>query len=468
MFKLTGFWLRSNLKQGRQVVAYALILVLAIINAFIYTSRYAQDNEIYNNMQREYGERFEGASASPDALTDARFFLPLPPRELKFLVDSKIESVPSVINLSAERTRMPNGMVGTASSFLNFDAVDLAFIIEVILSFLAIVLTYDAVCGERQQGTLKMLLANGVARSSIYISKLIAAVIALAIPLLLGLVVNALAIQFLGGIPLSGSQIAVLAGFFGASLLLVLLFAALGITVSAMVRSPVTSLVMLLLIWVLVVIVLPGSAKLTGKVLTPVRSPEEYQRIVEEMGQNYMLEGFEAGAMTRPPQMAQADGFTGEKIMNEYNERLISELNNIKTEQLQQLYRQADTISMLTRISPTGLFRQAVSRLADNDLTTLTDFFDQGERYRDALFSAIREADSRDNDSPHLLYMEGMGSGGYVSIKPFGTAPPRFEWRRMSLAERAAQALPDLLALLLLSAVLVFVGVIALNRYDAR
>ena len=363
---------------------------------------------------------------------------------------------------------MPNGMAGTASSFLNFDAVDLAFIIEVILSFLAIVLTYDAVCGERQQGTLKMLLANGVARSSIYISKLIAAVIALAIPLLLGLVVNALAIQFLGGIPLSGSQIAVLTGFFGASLLLVLLFAALGITVSAMVRSPVTSLVMLLLIWVLVVIVLPGSAKLTGKVLTPVRSPEEYQRIVEEMGQNYMLEGFEAGAITRPPQMAQADGFTGEKIMNEYNERLISELNNIKMEQLQQLYRQADTISMLTRISPTGLFRQAVSRLADNDLTTLTDFFDQGERYRDALFSAIREADSRDNDSPHLLYMEGMGSGGYVSIKPFGTAPPRFEWRRMSLAERAAQALPDLLALLLLSAVLVFVGVIALNRYDAR
>ena len=468
MFKLTAFWLRSYLKQGRQVITYALVLVLAILNAFIFTSRFAQDSEIYNNMQREYGERFEEASASPNALTGTRFYLPLPPRDLKFLVDNKIESVPTVINLSAERTRLPDAVTGTASSFLNFDAVDLAFIVEVILSFLAIVLTYDAVCGERQQGTLKMLLANGVARSSIYISKLIAAVIALAIPLLLGLVVNALTIQLLGGIPLGGSQIMVLAVFFGASLLLVLLFAALGITVSAMVRSPVTSLVMLLLIWVLVVIVLPGSAKLTGKVLTPARSPEEFQRMAEVINQRFSIEAFESGGTTRPPHMAQIDGFKGEKVQNEFNERHWSELSQLSSEQLKQLYRQADTIAVLNRISPTGLFRQAVSRIADTDMGTLRDFFSQGEHYQDALSSSIREADSRDNDSPHLLYMAGMGSGGYVSTKPFGTAPPRFEWRQTPLEERVAQAAPDLLILLLLSAIIVFVGVIALNRYDVR
>ena len=52
-----------------------------------------------------------------------------------------------------------------------FRMVDFCFIVQVVLSLLAILFTYDAVNGERERGTLALALANPVSRPNFVIGK---------------------------------------------------------------------------------------------------------------------------------------------------------------------------------------------------------------------------------------------------------------------------------------------------------
>ena len=54
-----------------------------------------------------------------------------------------------------------------------FRFLDLTFIIQVVLSLFAIVLTYDSISGEREQGTLRLTFANAVPRGVYLVAKLI-------------------------------------------------------------------------------------------------------------------------------------------------------------------------------------------------------------------------------------------------------------------------------------------------------
>lgn len=52
-----------------------------------------------------------------------------------------------------------------------YGPLDLVFVVGVIMSFLAIVLTYGAVAGEKEQGTLRQMLANSVPRATVILAK---------------------------------------------------------------------------------------------------------------------------------------------------------------------------------------------------------------------------------------------------------------------------------------------------------
>ncbi|MGZ7064861.1 MAG: ABC transporter permease subunit, partial [Candidatus Aminicenantales bacterium] len=48
-----------------------------------------------------------------------------------------------------------------------FPLIDLTFIVTILVSLIALILSYDAVCGEKEDGTLKLMLANECPRSKV-------------------------------------------------------------------------------------------------------------------------------------------------------------------------------------------------------------------------------------------------------------------------------------------------------------
>ena len=77
----------------------------------------------------------------------------------------------------------------------NVSQVDWAFIIGFILSLIALWFTFDAFSGEREQGTLRLMLANSIPRHTVLIGKFLGALLSISIPFALAVLVNLLLIS---------------------------------------------------------------------------------------------------------------------------------------------------------------------------------------------------------------------------------------------------------------------------------
>ncbi len=69
-----------------------------------------------------------------------------------------------------------------------FHSIDLALVFGVVLSLLALLFAYDAVSGEREDGTLRLMLSNAVPRDVVLIGKYLGAMACLLLPLAVSLV----------------------------------------------------------------------------------------------------------------------------------------------------------------------------------------------------------------------------------------------------------------------------------------
>ena len=79
----------------------------------------------------------------------------------------------------------------------NFEVLDWSVIVRYVVSFLCIVLAYNAISGEREGGTLRLALANPVSRAQLLAGKFLAHFATLLVSLALGSLVS-LAILVLG------------------------------------------------------------------------------------------------------------------------------------------------------------------------------------------------------------------------------------------------------------------------------
>ena len=59
-----------------------------------------------------------------------------------------------------------------------FGVLDLAFIVKVVLSLCVLLFTYDAICGEKEQGTLRLYASYPVSRSAQALAKLAGSTVA--------------------------------------------------------------------------------------------------------------------------------------------------------------------------------------------------------------------------------------------------------------------------------------------------
>ena len=73
-----------------------------------------------------------------------------------------------------------------------FGILDLLFIVKIVLSFAAILFSYDVISGEKETGTLRLVASNPVSRDTIIIGKCIGGYLSLVIPLLIPVLIGTL------------------------------------------------------------------------------------------------------------------------------------------------------------------------------------------------------------------------------------------------------------------------------------
>ncbi|MEW6751643.1 MAG: ABC transporter permease subunit [Candidatus Latescibacterota bacterium] len=142
-------------------------------------------------------------------------------------------------------------LVGSASNDLlkTFVEVDFATVVTVVLSFLAVVLGFDGICGERERGTLAQVLANPVPRSSLVLAKLLGGVVSLWVPLAVAFVLSLLVALASADLALGAADWGRLACLFVLSCLFLAQVFAFSLMVSALVRDSAVALIVCLFGW---------------------------------------------------------------------------------------------------------------------------------------------------------------------------------------------------------------------------
>ena len=191
----------------RLMLAFVLIVLLLLASSLLFVSNYRAQLEDYGRQTSENQAALSSNISGPQGLFVAfswgRQSIYRRPNPVGFVTEGREKDLPNVFKVSAFRLEGPDYSQRGNPLLGDFDVLDWAFIVGIVLSFVAILLASDAINGEKQRGTLRLMLANPVPRARLLIAKYVSTMILLAIPLLLGAVASLLLIAGSGLVPLT-------------------------------------------------------------------------------------------------------------------------------------------------------------------------------------------------------------------------------------------------------------------------
>ena len=370
-----------------------------------------------------------------------------------------------------------------------FPLIDLVFIVTIIMSLTALIFAYDAVSGEKEDGTLKLILANGLARPKIVLAKIAGGGLTLLVPFLLSLVISLLVILVRPGVAWQGQDWGALVMVVLGAVLYVMFFYGLGVFISARHHSSPASIMTSLLAWVLLVLVIPNLSPYAAAFLAPTPSRIQVEREAarlgdtdrDELGRKLQAERM-SGLIARYPILAERLSEAEKKRLMEQDPRAREafeaatkafqeawdEANRIQSGKMAAVRREADLkeeaqtrlARTLSMISPLAVFTYAATDLTSTGLRNqahfarLSDLW--GGIFRDYTRKKIAELQAKDPTADWWNTAVDMSDR------------PRFEYREEALGERVSAALPGLGLLLGYGLVFFALAYVSFLGYDPR
>ena len=335
-------------------------------------------------------------------------------------------------------------------------ALDWGYIIGLVTSFVAILLTFDAISGERENGTLALVLSNAVSRAGILAGKFLGVFIVIVIPMLIGILLSALIVSLSGIVSLHGADWLRIGLMVALSFIYIALFVGLGLAISSRVTHSSTSLVVLLLIWIVSVVLIPntfGTVISTSHTVPSQREIQEKRSAASDIKAINFGEMFKYGFPTDPNPDRRALEWWADFITNRWKIAARVDDKHLDVQFARQILR----------LSPTVIYNYGMESLAGTGFAGHHEFVKAARRYRQQFIEFIKETDSTDPGSPHIFYLkEGLSQ----KRVPFSSIP-RFEQFTNSISA-VGEILKDFGLLILFFVVISLVSFLTFLRAEVR
>ena len=453
--------LRDNLRSLRFQTSLIVLLMFFVGNGIIYAhkmDRVAQEAELATHSDES---RYEGAETLRQAVS-ANYKIRAPEAGIEFILEAGSDWFPYGMNVSPESGRFTNlSHARTVNYWMRtFEVMDWGVIVRYVLSFLCIVLSYNAISGEREGGTLRLVLANPLSRGQFLMGKFLAHLLTLSVSLMLGSLISLAILALSGVLELNGMVARSYLFFFVGAVFYAALFLLLGMGISAVARTSATSLVVLIMTWTALIVVIPQTSYLIA--IRVVEPAGFYFDQLEDFENQFRETMVAEGIAPRQPELARVDAYALEHRYAAKLNELDGELNQRVRAIEQNNLRQFSIARGVNLLSPGFAFQYTVEALLGTGIHRFRTFRDQANQYRSALREFLRARDGADPDSPHLFFVPD-----FMSDKPLDSSLiPRFHLQPIPLGERLAAAVVPLSILLLETVLAFFFAMHALNRSE--
>lgn len=254
-------------------------LVLTLISTLVLTKDYQDRLEDYN----------KGLSVAKEKLTKIYVYSQLElgifkkPSPLSILVSGIENRTGNSVYLTHREipTSLKGGFIKNEFSRA-FSFFDLASVVVVVFSILAILLSYHSVSGEKEDGVLSLILSNSVARYKFLLGKYIGGLISIIFPLTVCFIVGILIVLFSKGVEADSD-------FFIPAILLYLLsilylssILLTGIFVSSRTKTSFHSLIFLLAFYLIAVFLLPLTVRNYSEKMA-IKKAKNYENNINEL-----------------------------------------------------------------------------------------------------------------------------------------------------------------------------------------
>lgn len=396
-------------------------------------------------------------------------------------------------NIDTESTiKMKNSIYSDDPIFAVFRILDFTFIVQIVFSLLAILFTFDAINGEKESGTLRLVFSNAVSRTKYILAKCIGSWLGLMIPVIIPILISILLVM-LFGIPFTGTEWIRLFLIIVSSLLYLTFFVVFGVFISTLSKRSSVSFLFSLVLWIAFVLIIPrGGVVAAGHVVSVPRLGEieglrdaysknkweAYYKESEERWRNRSIsdtdpdsEGDEEGGIDEGEMWAQMQE---EQAMRKAVTTDIENYEAMLLEDLKNKQRVQQNLGfILSRFSPAATYQLAVMTLSNTDLNMKSTYEEALADYRTQFNNYVEEKSANsgpgagavmitmDSESGFNLQM-GRENAIDVSDRPVFTHP----------VVALGQILPDVMiniAILLLMTLAVLIGAYySFIRYDLR
>lgn len=356
--------------------------------------------------------------------------------------------------------------------------LDLEFLVRIVLGLLAVLLAFDAIVGEKELGTLRIVLSQPVARAAIFTGKLAGGILVLWIPLVTAFIVALLSSQVLG-LNLAAAHLGKVGLLAIVSACYLACFYALGLFVSSTAKSQKTSLVVLLVAWVFTVLAVPPVATLVAHAVYPVAPAAILQDRKSALDED----------IRREARRAMTAEFSSVATQRAYRERKEEMDRRFSAILLDALKRRRQLISEVDRDAERRLAQQKSIARAIMSLSpamgfanTAADLAGTGDAHYAAWIEAVRrrqsELESAFFDDPPSMWIasydpDAPGKFGVTTTIKRREPPsiadlPPFSPPQVDAAGALQRSFYSLAQLLISTGVFVCAGFAAFSRYDVR
>lgn len=469
--------LLAHLMSARFFAAVIITLLLVVANAVVLLEDYERRLDRYSHQENVHREKAQEAKT----YSFLKLYVERPPNPLGLFsagLDKRLGgtleiyhgSVPMISNASARSLDNP---------FLNlFSKIDLVFIFQVVLSLIALLFAYDAIAGDREAGTLRLVVSHPVRRGNILLAKYISAMICLLLPVLMSLLMVMFLFSISGSIQLSGQDFVRIGGIVLTTSIYLSVFYLIGLLISTMTRRTATSLMLCMFVWVISVLVYPNWSRFTinpvGDTQAERTSTEEHvNQIWEEVDREEQRFIANSPLEEDPPWFNLSYHEQGRRYgdgrqmltskvkaksehlvphVQKYHEtmealriRLAEQTALIRKQNLDKTtFREARWHENLMKLSPAGLYTFAASAWAGTDLDGMFDYVDAAQQYRRSIIDYFHEKKAFGS---RQWFDTSKGEVDWWDL-------PQFQFERADVWENTTRAFPELFLLLLINTVL--------------
>lgn len=393
--------------------------------------------------------------------------------------------------------KVPEISGAAANHYLSiFSVFDASLIFKIVISVLALLIAYDTISGERERGTLKIILSGTAARHQVLLGKLLAGLLVLVVPVTVAFLLGLIILLCFPMVHLTGSDWSRIGFMFIASLVFIATMYNLGLLFSCLARRSAISLVLGLFLWIIFAVVIPNGGSYVATHLVPIEPEdkinEQIVSLQREAGRETARERKRSGLNYISGYGERSDapgGGFGHGYVRSGSEAFIHNTHidyrvgvpikikyadmyaQVEDSYLLGLFEQAHLATNISRASPISLYENVMSALAGTDMASFRQFMDAVRVYRKDVIEYMRSR--TDNFSSTSFWTPCTEEE--IKARPKGDTAeplelsdlPRFTYRADILAT-LRRVVPDMSALIFGSVLFFALAFVAFLRYDIR